>query len=89
MLVVSFFAMFVRSAEMRSSRIIDQTFLLTQTIGTMSQLTSHKMQTILLFLILMALSPRLARAFGKFIVMLVLFFIGILVLAAWPHVGHP
>ena len=41
-LVVSFFAMFVRSAEMRSSRIIDQTFLLTQTIGTMSQLTSHK-----------------------------------------------
>ena len=42
------------------------------------------MQCILLFLILLALSPRLARAFGKFVVVLLALIIGVVALAAWP-----
>ena len=42
------------------------------------------MQCILLFLILLALSPRLARAFGKFVVILLALIIGVVALAAWP-----
>ena len=43
------------------------------------------MVVILLFLILCALSPRLARAFGMFVFVLLALFAGLLVLAAWPH----
>jgi hypothetical protein len=42
-------------------------------------------QTILLFLILLALSPGLARAFGKFIVGLALLFVAIVIAAFFYH----
>jgi hypothetical protein len=45
-------------------------------------------QAILLFLILAALSPRLARVFGFFIVVPVLLVVALLILAAWPALHH-
>jgi len=43
------------------------------------------MEGLLLFLILYALSPRLARAFGKVVVALVLLAVALGVIAAWPR----
>lgn len=42
-------------------------------------------ESLLLFLILFALSPRLARGLGKVVVGFVLLVVAICVLAAWPR----
>jgi hypothetical protein len=42
-------------------------------------------QAILLFFILCAISPRLARAFGKLFVLIIALFIGLAILAAAHH----
>jgi hypothetical protein len=46
------------------------------------------MVAILLFLILCALSPRLAWRFAKVVCALFALLVGLVILAAWPHIPH-